>query len=121
MNGHQAVLALVEQYLRAIYEGDVAQLRAVFHPDARVQDTVTGVFRSRSAGEYIQGVASRQSPAAAGEPFTMSPLSIEVLADMAVVTAELRFLGNDYINVLSLLRIDGRWLIVHKAFGPPRS
>lgn len=121
MNNHRAVLDLVEQYLRGIYEGNVAQLRAVFHPDARVQDMVTGTFRSRSADEYIRGVASRQSPAAAGEPFTMSPISIDVLGDMAVATAELRFLGNHYFNVLSLLRTDGRWLIVHKSFGPPGS
>jgi hypothetical protein len=36
---------------------------------------------------------------------------------MATVTAELHFLGNHFYNVLSLLRCDGRWLIMHKLFG----
>jgi hypothetical protein len=121
MSSHQAVLDLVEQYLLGIYEGNVAQLRNIFHPNARVEDTVTGTFRSRSAEEYLQGVGSRQSPAAAGEPFTMSPRSIEVVGDMAIATADLRFLGNHYFNILSWLRIDGHWLIVHKLFGPARS
>jgi hypothetical protein len=120
-NHHQALLDLAEQYLLGIYEGNAAQLREVFHPAARVVDTVTGTFRSRSADEYIQGVATRQSPVAAGEAFTMSPMSIDVVGDMAVVTADLRFLGNHYINVLSWMRVDGRWLIVHKSFGPPRT
>lgn len=117
MNDHQAVLDLTTTYLRAIYEGDVAALRGVFHASARVEDAVTGAFRSRSADEYVQGVASRQSPQAAGEAFTMAPVSVEVLGDMAVVVASLRFLGNHYINILSLARIHDQWLIVHKLFG----
>jgi hypothetical protein len=82
-----------------------------------VEDRITGSFRSRSAAEYIQAVASRQSPLVAGEPFTMAPMTIQVLGDTAVATAELRFLGNHYFNVLSLLRGDDGWRIAHKLFG----
>jgi hypothetical protein len=89
----------------------------VFHANARVEDRITGSFRSRSAAEYIQAVASRQSPLVAGEPFTMAPMTIQVLGDTAVATAELRFLGNHYFNVLSLLRGDDGWRIAHKLFG----
>jgi ketosteroid isomerase-like protein len=117
MNDHQPVLELVKKYLRSVYEGDTQALREVFHPNARVEDMVTGVFRSRPVEQYIEGVGSRQSPSAAGEPFTMTPLAIEVLGDVATVTAELHFLGNHYYNVLSVLRCDGRWLITHKLFG----
>lgn len=117
MSDHQAVLDLAHKYLRGIYEGNTQELHDVFHPGARVEDMVTGTFRSRSADQYIQAVGSRQSPSAAGEPFTMAPLAIDVLGDMATVTAELRFLGNHYYNVLSLLRCDEGWLITHKLFG----
>lgn len=120
MNNHQDVLDVIQKYLSGIYQGNVADLREVFHESARVEDVFTGKFRSRSADQYIQGVASRQSPFEAGEKFTMAPISIDVLGDMAVVTAELRFLGNHFFNVLSLIRDDGRWLIAHKLFSPPR-
>lgn len=120
MNDHQDVLDVALRYLRGIYEGNTAALHEVFRESARVEDAVSGKFRSRSAAEYIAGVASRQSPAAAGEDFTMSVLSIDVLGDMALVTADLRFLGNRYFNMLSLLRDEGRWRIAHKLFGPPR-
>jgi hypothetical protein len=119
MSDHQAVLDLTNKYLRSVYEGHAQGLREVFHPNARVEDTVTGVFRSRSADQYIEAVASRQSPLTAGEAFNMTPLAIHVLGDMATVTAELRFLGNHFYNVLSLLRCDGQWRITHKLFGPP--
>jgi hypothetical protein len=117
MSDHQAILDLAHKYLRSIYEGDTHGLHEVFHSNARVEDMITGTFRSRSAGQYIQAVGSRQSPATAGEPFIMAPLAIDVLGDMATVTAELRFLGNHYYNVLSLLRCDDGWLITHKLFG----
>ena len=119
MNSYQHILDLVQKYLRGIYTGDATALHEVFHESARVEDRVTGTFRSRSAAEYIAGVASRQSPFAAGEAFTMAPMSITVLGDLAVVTADLRFLGNHYVNVLSLLRDGGGWRITHKLFGPP--
>ena len=117
MSDHQAILDLTNRYLRSVYEGDTEELRKVFHPNARVEDMVTGAFRSRSTEQYIEGVASRQSPLAAGEVFTMAPLAIDVLGDMATVTVELRFLGNHFYNMLSLLRCDGQWLIAHKLFG----
>jgi hypothetical protein len=117
MSDHQAVLDLAHTYLRGVYEGNTQALRKVFHPDARVEDLVTGSFRSRNVAQYLEGVAARQSPSAAGEAFTMTPLAIQVLGDMATITAELHFLGNDFYNVLSLLRVDGGWLIMHKLFG----
>jgi hypothetical protein len=119
MSEHQAIRDLADKYLRSIYEGNTQGLREVFHPNARVEDMVTGTFRSRSADQYIAAVASRQSPLAAGEPFDMALLAINVLGDMATVTAELRFLGNHFYNVLSLLRCEDGWLITHKLFGPP--
>jgi hypothetical protein len=119
MSDHQAVLDLLERYLRGIHEGDVQALREVFHPDARIEDVVTGGFRSRRVEQYLEAVGSRQSPQASGEPYRMTARSIDVLGDMATATAELRFLGNHFFNVLSLLRCDGTWRITHKLFGSP--
>ena len=83
MTDHEVVIELANQYLRGIYEGDTQALRAVFLPDARVEDRVTGSFRSRTADQYVAAVGSRQSPQAAGESFNMRVLSVQVLGDMA--------------------------------------
>jgi Putative lumazine-binding len=120
MSDHQAVLDLANKYLRGVYEGNTQALREVFYPDARVEDMVTGTFRSRSVEQYIEGVAARQSPSAAGEAFAMAPLDVTVLGDIATITAELHFLGNHFYNVLSLLRSDSGWRITHKLFGKQR-
>lgn len=119
MTDHLAVLEVVDRYLRGVYEGNTAALRDVFHAGARIEDRVTGSFRSRTVDQYVEAVGSRQSPRAAGEPFNMTVLSVRVLGGMATVTAEVRFLGKHYYNVLSLLRGDGGWRIAHKLFGSP--
>jgi hypothetical protein len=116
MNDLQDVLERVQQYFDGIYRGEVALLRDVFHPDAVVFDNTKGAIRGRPVEEYIDGVANRQSPQAAGEAFDMKVLSVDVLGELTSVTARLKMLGNDYHNLLSLLYADGRWSIVSKLF-----
>jgi hypothetical protein len=121
MNDHQDVLKRVQQYFDGIYRGEVALLRDVFHPDAVVFDNTKGSIRRRPVEEYIDGVARRQSPRAAGEPFDMKILSVDVSGELAAVTARLKMLGNDYHNLLSLLHENGRWSIVSKLFANAQS
>lgn len=117
MSSHDAVLGVMHTYFDSIYTGNADGLRAVFLPDAKVTDNVQGQLRVRSAEEYILAVASRKSPHALGERQAMNAISIEVLDGVASVTARLEMLGQRYFNVLSLLKQDGRWVIVHKLFG----
>ncbi|MFC4527200.1 nuclear transport factor 2 family protein [Dyella halodurans] len=117
MSSHDAVLGVMHAYFDSIYTGNADGLRAVFLAEAKVSDNVQGQLRVRSAEEYIEAVASRKSPHALGERQTMSAISINVLDGVASVTARVEMLGQRYFNVLSLLRHNGRWLIVHKLFG----
>lgn len=117
MNSHQAILDLIEAYFEGIYKGDVEQLSGTFHPSAQVTDRVLGQFRVRPAAEYIDGVASRQSPQARGEARAMRVLAMDVLDGVASVTTRVEMLGQRYYNVLSLQRDDAGWRIVHKLFG----
>jgi hypothetical protein len=117
VNNHQAILELIETYFEGIYTGNADSLRGVFHPAAQVADRALGQFRVRPVAEYISGVASRQSPQALGEARAMRALTVEVLDGVASVTARLEMLGQRYYNVLSLVRDDAGWRIVHKLFG----
>ena len=117
MNSHQAVLELIETYFEGIYTGNADGLRHVFHPMAQATDRAMEQFRVRSAAEYIEGVASRQSPQERGEARAMTVLAVEVFDGVASVTARLEMLGRRYYNVLSLLRDEAGWRIVHKLFG----
>lgn len=117
MNNHQAILQVIEAYFDSIYVGDTDGLGRVFHPTAQVTDNALGQFRVRPVESYIRDVAARPSPQARGEARIMQVLNVEILDDVASVTARLEMLGQRYYNVLSLSRGDTGWRIVHKLFG----
>lgn len=124
MSAHTEVLAVVDEYFTGIYRGDVDRLAATFHPRAILGGEVKGEPYYKPVTEYLEGVRTRKSPSALGEPFAMEVRSIEVHGEVALAKARLRMLGNDYVDFLSFVRVDGRWLIVAKVFthvGAPTS
>ena len=115
-NAYQTIFALVDVYFQSIYTGDPAALRAVFHPQCRLYADVNGAPYEKSVDQYVEGVANRKSPRELGEPFRMQVLGVETLGVIALVRTRQQMLGFDYHDYLTLLKRDGRWLIVSKTF-----
>ncbi|MGO4327471.1 nuclear transport factor 2 family protein [Cupriavidus sp. 2TAF22] len=113
---HQAILKLLYVYLDAIYDGNATCLGSTFHPAAAVFGHVNGEATHRTVAAYLAAVAGRASPASQGEPYRMSILSIDVLGAMASAKVRVRMFGFDYYNFLSLLKVDGNWLIANKLY-----
>ena len=119
MDEHRAIAKLLEDYFRGLYTGDVALLRSVFHPQAALFAQLDGKPYYKSLADYLDGVARRQSPHRLRERFRMKLLGLDVVHDLAFAGVHVPALGRDYYNHLSLLRLDGRWCIVSKAFAEP--
>ncbi|WP_051975247.1 nuclear transport factor 2 family protein [Cupriavidus necator] len=115
-NAHQQVLQQLQVYLDAIYDGDAAALRSTFHPDAQLFAEVRGEFVHKPVDAYLQGVASRRSPASQNEPYGMSVLSVEVIGRVASANVLVRVGDFNYYNFLSLLNTGGQWVIVNKLY-----
>lgn len=113
---HQHVLQQLQTYLDGIYDGDVDALRSTFHPDALLFAEVRGEIVQKTVDAYLQGVASRESPASLCEPYGMSILSVDVLGKTASAKVRVKVAANNYYNFLSLLRIGKQWLIVNKLY-----
>ncbi|MBI3902447.1 MAG: nuclear transport factor 2 family protein [Nitrosomonadales bacterium] len=116
MSDHQAILNVLQTYFDSIYVGDTATLRTVFHPQAALFGEIKGQPYYKVLGDYLDAVANRQSPKALGEPFAMKTLSIDLLDNVAFAKAHCRMLGFNYYDYLSLLKHEGRWVIVNKLF-----
>ncbi|XVJ59670.1 MAG: 2-hydroxymuconate tautomerase family protein [Tepidisphaera sp.] len=121
----KAIAEVVEKYFEGIYRGDVALLRAVFHPEARLwgfapADPAHGELPERvgirSLDEYLKAVASRVSPQARGEPMNSRILSVSCEGPLALVRAFVPMLGYSYLDHLELVRDSGTWRISHKQF-----
>ncbi|MBN3846819.1 nuclear transport factor 2 family protein [Paraburkholderia sp. Ac-20342] len=115
-NSHFDILRKLQVYLDAIYSGDVAALQSTFHPASLLFAEVRGEIVQKTLNVYLQGVRSRQSPASLNEPYGMSVLGVEVVGNMASAKVRVKMSGNNYYDFLSLLKVDGRWLIVNKLY-----
>jgi hypothetical protein len=112
----ESVMSLVGGYFAGLHNGDVAQLQAIFHPDAYLQ--APGLRRSLE--NWLDAVASRPVPQQQGVAYEYKLVSIEIISDQAIVKLECPLFEHFYIDYLGLLKENGRWLIVNKMYSDVR-
>jgi quinol monooxygenase YgiN len=105
---------LESRYFKGIYEGDTTSLSTVYHPGTLLFGDVKGQPYAKTLGEYLDGVAHRQSPKDSGKPFKGEILNIRVVNSIAVAEVKVTMYDFVYQEFLSFHRIDGRWLLVNK-------
>ena len=111
------ILELLEAYYDGLYRLDVAQLKTVFSPSATYATMANGVVLQLSTDDYFTLLTARTAPASEGVPFGYRVVSISVVGnDTALAILQCSLFGHDYTDLLSLLRIDGRWHIQAKVF-----
>ncbi|MDY7511235.1 nuclear transport factor 2 family protein [Ralstonia wenshanensis] len=113
---HRQILELLQVYLDALYDGDVRSLKSVFQPNALLFAEVRGEIVQKTLDVYLDGVANRESPASRNDPYGMSILSVEVIGKIAMAKVRVKVTENNYLNLLSLLKIGREWRIVNKLF-----
>jgi protease I len=107
-----AIRATVADYTEGVKTGDESRLQRAFHPDAKLyyagKDGSLAFFE-RDA--YISGAVRK--------PFkdrTDAVLQVDVFGDAAVAKVSVRSPQSEFIDYISLLRLQGRWTIVSKVF-----
>ena len=71
---------------------------------------------------FVALAEDQPSAEAAGEEFDMRIVSIDVSGQAAVVKVADKYIGRDYIDYLSLLKVGGEWLIYNKIWqGGPKN
>lgn len=101
-------------YFNGIYNGDVPALESIFHPRTELFGEVKGQEYQKTLADYLNGVGTRKSPWALGEPFMMKILFVDLAGPIALAKVNCPMLGFNYIDYLSLVRFDDKWLIVSK-------
>lgn len=106
------VAELIDAYFHGLHTGDVTILASAFDSGAWLQSS--GLRLSRD--EWLERVATRQSPAELGHAFEYAILDVDVDGDQGVAKLKVPLLGKTYVDYLSLLREGGRWRIVNKLY-----
>lgn len=115
--GEAEIHAVLRDYFDALHHGDVQILERVFHPRAIYATADETPFLHRTMQEYFPVVAARQSPASRGEPRHEHIDAIELAGDNTAMARVRCSIGaRDFVDFLSLVRIDGRWQVIAKVF-----
>lgn len=109
--------AVLTAYIDGLYHADPHRLAQVFHPQAvyATADEATPLILDVPA--YLDVVRQRVPPSACGEDPTFATEAIH-LAGQNTASVRLRcsLNGRNYIDFLSLIKVEGKWLIISKVF-----
>lgn len=116
-NDRQAIADLIQTYLDGFHEGDVLKLAAAFHPSCALTQCDDGELSVISREAWLAMTAARPSPAALGLPRADEVLAIDVLGPTtAHVKLKCAIAPRYFTDLLSLLKVEGRWQVVQKVY-----
>ena len=110
-----AIRRTVQYYFDGGKNRDSVALRKAFHPDARMLFVRDGQLAVVPIGEYIARVAGDKPPGET-DSTRRRVTSVDVAGDAAVARLELERPDALLTDYMSLLKVDGRWVIVNKIF-----
>jgi len=112
-----AIRDTVQTYLDGLYEGDVEKLGRAFHPTSALTHVVDGELKILPRAQWFEAVKNRPSPQASGLPREDHVLTIDLIGpSMAHVKLKCAIPPRYFTDILSLLKVDGRWQVAQKVF-----
>lgn len=117
MSEFRKINNLIEDFFDALYHTDSNLLRKVFHPKAIYATADETPFLYRGMEEYFDVIDKRVSPASKKQPRHESIESVELAGDnTAFVRTSSVMSSSTVVDFLTLVKIDGQWLIISKVF-----
>ena len=112
-----AVTAALQTYFDGLYESDTKRLKTVFHPLAHYTCATEKPILHMNMPDYFALVDKRPSPKSQGQKRQDRILSIEFAGpDIAFARVECAIGPRFCTDLLTFVRVDGKWLIMAKVF-----
>jgi Putative lumazine-binding len=108
------IRAALEHYLQGHATGDSAHMRLAFHPVARLFWVAADSLAQRTSESYAAGFSGRPADDEAQRHRRI--VSIDRAGTAATAKIELDYPNVRFVDYMSLLKINGEWLIVNKIF-----
>lgn len=110
-----AIRRVVTAYLEGMIYGEDEKIRGAMHPLCMQAGHYKGQYEFLSLEDFIAALKPEQREAP-GTPFKHDITFIDVTGDMAVAKVTDECFGTSWTDYLTLIRHEGRWQIVMKAF-----
>lgn len=112
-----AIEAVVQTYLDGLYEGDTEKLARAFHPHSELRSEKDGQLAELKRDAWLEAVRTRPNAKAQGLARHDRILAIDLAGpELAVVKLNCAIPPRFFTDVLVLLKLEGGWRIVSKAF-----
>jgi hypothetical protein len=107
----------LDAYFDGFYEGDVTKLEQIFHPNAHLYTAADGPLQDDPMDAVYARVRGRTPPAAQRQRRCDRILTIDRSGpEAALAKVQLAIGPKLFTDYLILLRLDGRWRIISKAY-----
>ncbi len=110
-----AIRAVVADYLDGMIYGDYERLRSSMHPQCMQAGHYKGQYEFLPRDEFIEAIKT-ETPQDPATPYLSNIKSIDVTGDIAAVKLSDDCFGTTWTDYLTLIKHDGKWQIVMKAF-----
>lgn len=112
-----AIRKTVDKYGEGISKGDIALLRSAFHPKAMMYGCHGESITMVEIEGLFSYVSAQESPLTTGEKHRCQITKMDLQGQVASVEVlQENCFGVHYVNYFQLLKIEGQWLIVSKAY-----
>jgi hypothetical protein len=110
-----AVRAGAIEYLEGMIWGQLDRIEKALHPKAIQVGHLAQTYEFLSRQEFIDWLRTEKADPA-GSPYTDEIISVEITGDTAIVKVTDTCFGTDSTDYLVLVKHEGVWQIVTKAF-----
>lgn len=111
------IVEALTRYFDGLHHSDAGKLAGLFHPQAIYACASEGSLTHLTMDAYLPMVAKRPSPASRGETRKDRIVSIEFAGPVtALARVECAIGPKSFTDLLSFVRLEGRWHIIAKVF-----
>ena len=117
MDDKTKIEKIIKLYFDSMYHSNAQLVKEVFHPAAKITGYVEDKLEEMNTNEFAKFVGDQKpSPADKNDPEMLEIVSVDIAGKTAVAIVRDDYLGDTYLDTLSLLKIDTNWLIYNKLF-----
>ena len=116
-NDKEAIEQIVQVYFDSMYESDLEKVKIAFHPNAMISGNFGGSFLEMDREDFGKFVISQQpTQKEKGDTPRLEILSIEIAGETAVARVRDDYLGQTFLDTLSMVKLGGIWSIYNKLY-----
>jgi hypothetical protein len=111
------IRAQAQAYLDGLYEGDADKIASVFLPSSALTQSIDNTLAVTPRDEWLNAVRTRESPKARGLARHDHILSLDLISpNLALVKLTCAIPPRYFTDLLSFVKLDGRWMVAQKVF-----